>query len=108
MDPKGRINLTGRVGFYNLKAIRSRPTATGRRIIAITDRPMGFLEMYFANPSQDYRTGILILDLIPNKKGKEEGHGSLLYAAKLKIENNILQVEHYSIEPVSLRNVRKW
>ena len=108
MKPKGKITLVGRVGFYDLKAIRSRPTETGRRLIAVTDRPIGFLEAYYANPSQDYKIGILILDLKKNEKGKERGEGQLIYAARVKLKDNVVEVEHYAISPVILRNVHKW
>ncbi|MET0622623.1 MAG: hypothetical protein ABW250_06575, partial [Pyrinomonadaceae bacterium] len=54
-DSIGKITLSGRVGFYDLKLIRSHKTETGRRIIAVGDRPMGFLEMYVSNQSTDYQ-----------------------------------------------------
>src|SRR5215211_1749450 len=81
----GKISLSGRVGFYDLKLIRSHPTATGRRIIAVGDRPMGFLEVYVSNQSRDYEFGILTLDL-KNDGKKEKGEGSLIYAAKVKVK----------------------
>src|ERR1700753_1182913 len=37
----GKITLTGRVGFYDLKLIRSHPTKEGRRSYAVGGRPMG-------------------------------------------------------------------
>ena len=43
-DSIGKITLTGRVGFYDLKLIRSHRTESGRRIYAVGDRPVGFLE----------------------------------------------------------------
>src|SRR5688572_4121684 len=57
---KGKITLTGRVGFYDLKVIRSHKTPEGRRIYAVGDRPVGFLEMYAGNRSLDYPFGIQI------------------------------------------------
>ena len=36
---KGKITLTGRVGFYDLKLIRSHRIEGGRRIYAVGDRP---------------------------------------------------------------------
>ena len=79
----GKIRLSGRVGFYDFKLIRSHQTATGRRIYAVGDRPVGFLEVYAGNRSMDYPFGILQLDLKKNSKGKEEGSGALLYSAKM-------------------------
>jgi hypothetical protein len=107
-DSKGRITLTGRVGFYDLKLIRSRPTETGRRIYAVGDRPVGFLELYYSGRSRDYDFGILQLDLKTNKKGREEGAGALIYAAKIKLlDGNTIDVESYGIDPVRLMGVRK-
>jgi hypothetical protein len=107
-ESKGRITLTGRVGFYELKLIRSRQTKTGRRIYALGDRPIGFLEAYTAARSTDYPFGILMLDL-ENKKGKEKGEGVLVYAAKVKVlDGNKLDIENYGVSPVQLRGVRKF
>ena len=105
----GRVSLTGRVGFFELKLIRSRPLAEGgRRIVGVSDRPIGFLEAYASGRSTDYDYGILVLELKPNKHGKEEGEGVLLYAAKVKIkEGNQVEVENYGVNPVQLKGVRK-
>ena len=104
----GRISLTGRVGAYDLKLIRSHRIEGGRRIYAVGDRPMGFLEVYVSNRSRDYPFGILQLDLKTNEKGKEEGTGALVYAAKIKVlEGKSIEIESYGIEPVRLMGVRK-
>ncbi len=39
----GHASLSRRVGFFDLKLIRSRKTPTGRRIIGVSDGPIGFL-----------------------------------------------------------------
>lgn len=104
----GKITLSGRVGFYDLKLIRSHKTSTGRRIYAVGDRPVGFLEMYAGNRSLDYPFGILQLELTTNDKGKEEGAGALIYSAKIKVlEGNSIDVESYGIAPIRLMGVRK-
>jgi hypothetical protein len=107
-DDIGSIQLTGRVGFYDFKLIRSRPTSAGRRIIAVCDRPLQFGELYAGTRSTDYTIGIMILDLTKDSKGKEKGSGILYYAAKVKIKNQKIQIEHYQIHPVKLVNVRKY
>jgi hypothetical protein len=105
---KGKITLSGRVGFYDLKLIRSRRTENGRRIYAVGDRPIRFLEAYVSNRSRDYEFGILQLDLKQNSDGKEEGAGALIYAAKIKLlDGNTIDVENYGIEPVRLMAVRR-
>ena len=107
-DDIGSIQLTGRVGFYDFKLIRSRPTATGRRIVAVCDRPLQFGELYGGTRSTDYTIGIMILDLTKDSKGTEKGSGVLYYAAKVKIKNNTIQIEHFQLHPVKLVNVRKY
>lgn len=105
----GKIRLTGRAGFYDFKLIRSHQTGGGRRIYAVGDRPVGFLEVYSGSRSQDYPFGILQLDLKKNSKGKEEGEGALLYSAKIKLlDGNSIDVESYGIGPVKLLGVRKF
>jgi len=104
----GKITLTGRVGFYDLKLIRSHRTPEGRRIYAVGDRPVGFLEAYVNNRSRDYPFGILQIDLKANEKGKEEGEGALIYSAKIKVlDGNSIDVETYGIAPIRLMGVRK-
>lgn len=107
-DDIGSIQLTGRVGFYDFKLIRSRPTATGRRIVAVCDRPLQFGELYGGTRSTDYTIGIMILDLKKDKKGKEVGSGTLYYAARVKIKNKTIKIEHFQLHPVRLVNVRKY
>jgi len=109
MKAVGKITLTGRVGFYDLKFIRSRQTETGRRIYAVTDRPISGLEAYYASRSEGYEFGIMQLDVKSDKKKKKEkGEGTLIYAAKLKLINgNTLEIENYGISPVKLLGVRK-
>ena len=105
--PIGHASLSSRVGFFDLKLIRSRKTPTGRRIIGVSDRPIGFLEAYSGGRSTDYKLGIVVLDLKINKKGKEVGEGVLLYASEVKIKEGQLEIEYLGLDPIKLRNVRK-
>jgi len=107
-DDIGSIQMTGRVGFYDFKLIRSRKTTTGRRIVAVCDRPLQFGEIYGGTRSSDYTIGIMILDLNKDKKGREVGTGTLYYAAKVKIKDRAIRIEHFQINPVRLVNVRKY
>ena len=104
----GHASLSSRVGAFDLKLIRSRKTPTGRQIIGVSDRPIGFLEAYNASRSRDYEVGILVLNLKRNKKGKEVGQGMLLYAAKVKIEKGVLDIEYVGMAPIRLANLRKY
>jgi hypothetical protein len=107
--PIGKATLSGRVGFFDLKLIRSRKTPTGRRVIGVSDRPIAFLEAYRGSRSTDYELGIIVLDLKLNKKGKEVGEGMMLYAAKVKInKQGKLEIEYIGLDPIKLRNVSKY
>lgn len=108
MKPIGRIEKVGTIGFYDFKFIRSVATPTGRRIIAVTDRPIGFLEEYFGTRSTDYKFGILQLDIKDDKKGKEKGVGSLIYAARIKVlDGDKFEIENLGIDPIRLEGVRQ-
>ena len=107
LKPIGHVSLSMRVGAFDLKLIRSRKTPTGRRIIGVSDRPIGFFEAYSGGRSMDYKLGIVVLDLKRNKKGKEVGEGILLYASQVKIENGTVEIEYVGMDPIKLRNVRK-
>ena len=106
-EPIGSASPSMRLGAFDLKLIRSRKTPTGRRIIGVSDRPIGFLEAYRGGRTMDYKLGIVVLDLTRNKKGKEVGEGILLYASKVKIENGALDIDYVGMDPIKLRNVRK-
>ena len=49
----GKVTMQRRLGFFDLKLIRSRLTETGRRVVGVCDRPIGFLESYFSGRSLD-------------------------------------------------------
>jgi hypothetical protein len=105
----GKVTMQRRLGFFDLKLIRSHATKEGRRIVGVCDRPIGFLETYFSGRSLDNKFGIVIMDLKTNKKGKEEGSGALIYAAKVTVlEGNKVEVESYGIDPVKLIGVREF
>ena len=108
MKPIGRIERDGTVGFYDFKFILSKPTATGRQIYAVTDRPIGFLEAYADARSKDYPFGILQLELKADEKGREKGEGTLIYAAKIKVlDTEKVDIENFSFAPIRLLGVRQ-
>jgi hypothetical protein len=104
----GSIALSRRVSQFQFKLIRSRPIEGGRRVIAVSDRPIQFAEAYNSGRSMDYNVGVLILDLKKNEKGKEVGEGTLIYGADITIKDKTVEVEHMAIDPIRLTNVRKY
>ncbi len=109
LKPIGKASLSQRVGFFDLKLIRSRKTPTGRRIIAVSDRPINFLEAFNSGRSMDYELGIVVMVLKINAKGKEVGQGLLIYAAKVKInKKGKLEIEYLGVDPMNLKHVQKY
>jgi len=108
MKSLGRIEREGTVGFYDFKFILSKPTATGRHIYAVADRPIGFLESYLGTRSKDYSFGIMELDLKTDDKEKENGAGTLIYAAKIRvIGGEKVEIENVTFAPIQLLGVRQ-
>jgi hypothetical protein len=108
MKSLGRIEREGSVGFYDFKLIISKSTPTGRHIYAVADRPIGFLEAYFATRSRDYPFGILELDLKADDSESEKGVGTLIYAAKIRvIAGEKVDIENLSFAPIKLLGVHQ-
>jgi hypothetical protein len=108
MKSLGRIEKEGTVGLYDFKFILSRPTATGRHIYAVADRPIGFLEAYFSTRSKDYPFGIMELDLKADDSEREKGEGTLIYAAKVRVvDGEKVEVENVTFAPIRLLGIRQ-
>lgn len=84
MKSKGRLSITGTVGF-DITYIRSFPTKTGRKIRIVTNRPITFGEALTDSRSSDYNLSAVELE-ISNTKGKNTG--ILLPVCQFKIDKN--------------------
>jgi hypothetical protein len=93
MKSKGRIAITGTLG-YDVSFVREIPTADGRKIRVLTNRPITFGEAWTDSRSSDYNLSALEFDL-SNEKGKSAG--VLLPACQFKInkETKELEIENY-------------
>lgn len=99
----GGVAPTGSVRT-KFAVIYSKPTATGVRIVMLTDRKITFPEARYSTRSKDYKFGIVVLNLDRNGKGT----GSMAPACKIKFnKKNELQIEHYGQNPLRLANVEK-
>jgi len=108
MKTLGRIQREASVDSYNFKLIISQPTATGRHIYAVAERPIGFLEVYSSGRSRDYQFGILELDLKTGDSEREKGVGTLIYAAKIRvISGDKVETENLTFAPIKLLGVRQ-
>ena len=102
MKPKGRLAMTGTLG-YDVTYIRSFPTATGRKIRLATNRAIRFGEAWADSRSLDYNLSAVELD-INNENGKSTG--ILLPACKFKIDKEKhLEIVNYQ-NPWKLQNIR--
>lgn len=99
---KGRIAFAGRNGYYELKLLRSKPTASGRQIYGIGERSIRFLDGYYPGRSHLEEFGFLRLDLTSHN-GLEEGSGLLIHKANIKsLTVEAVTPDDHGIEPVRL------
>jgi hypothetical protein len=93
----------GQLLGYQIAVARSRPTETGRRIVALTDRPMQFFELRNDTRSTDYPLGMLVLELDKNGQGK----GTLFAAALAEFgKDGKLELKSYGTQPLKVIRVR--
>jgi hypothetical protein len=89
---------------YDLRYARQLPEAEGgRRIVLVTDRPIGFWEARNSGRTLDYPFTLIELRL--DKDGK--GEGKISVATKLTLNDNVLVIENYAAQPVMLTEVHK-
>jgi len=104
---KGKIAMSGRNDYYELKLVRSIATENGRRIFAVGERAIRFLDGYYPGRSHLEEFGILQLDL-KTRDGIEQGSGTIIHKARIKsLSGNSIVLEEYGIQPVRLTGVRK-
>ena len=103
MQAKGRIRITGTLGF-DVNYIREFKMADGsRKIRFVTDRPIRFGEAWTASRSMDYN---LSLGEIIISKDKSKSTGTIVPAAQFQIDKDKeLSVEAHQ-NPWHLVNIR--
>jgi hypothetical protein len=105
MSSKGRIAITGTLG-YDLKYIRlfNMPDG-GTKIRFVTDRPITFGEHWGSTRSMDYT---LSMGEIILSKAKGKSTGTLMPAAKLRLnKEREIEIETYQ-NPWNLVNIKVW
>jgi hypothetical protein len=75
----------------------------GRRIVLVTDRPIGFREARNSSRSMDYPFSILEIRL----NAKDEGEGKIFGGSKVYVEKGELVVENWGTQPTRFNNIRK-
>jgi hypothetical protein len=77
----------------------------GRRIVLITDRPIGFGEARNQSRSMDYPFTIIEIHL----NARDEGEGKILGGAKIFVDEKKkeLVVENWGQQPTRFNNIKK-
>jgi hypothetical protein len=102
MKSKGRVAVTGTLG-YDIAYVRTFPTADGRRVRLITDRPIRFAEARENGRSTDYDISALELNI---NDDKSKSSGSLIIGLRVKVDkDNQFVFESYGSGPWKLVNV---
>lgn len=103
---------TPRVGYirtpdslaYDLRWAEQVPGEDGgRRVILLTDRPIGFWEAANRPRTIDYPFTLIELQLDPSG----EGVGKLSIATRITLNGSVLALENFANEPLRLTQVRK-
>jgi hypothetical protein len=103
LKSKGRIAITGTLGF-DVNYIKSFKKEDGSEVIRfVTDRPITFAENWASTRSRDYQ---ISMGEIVIRKEKGKSTGTIWPVAKLKLnKNNELEIETFQ-NPWELTNIR--
>ena len=103
MGSKGRIRITGTLG-YDVNYIRDFHLPDGSRMVRfITDRPITFGESWGSTRSQDYQ---ITMGEVIIHKDKKKSEGRLFPAAMVRLnKQNEIEVEAFQ-NPWQLNNIR--
>jgi hypothetical protein len=102
MPPKGRVAVTGTLG-YDIGYVRTFPTADGRKIRLITERPIKIAEARDGGRSTDYDLSALEFNI---NDDQSKSSGSLIIGLRVKVDkDNQLVFESYGSGPWNLVNV---
>jgi hypothetical protein len=104
MPSKGRISITGTLG-YDVNYIRQFKLPDGTtKIRLVTDRPIRFGEVWSDSRSSDYNLSGIEIMLSPDKK---KSSGTLMPACQFKIDKeNHLEIEAFQ-NPWTLTNIQR-
>jgi len=92
MKAKGHLSITGTLG-YDISYIRSFPTAEGRKIRLVTNRPITFGEAWSDSRSMEYNLSALELNINEDPK---KSAGTLLPACQFQIDkDHELEIVNY-------------
>lgn len=88
---------------YPVAVVTSRPAAEGRRVVAVTDRPIQLYEVWNNLRSRDYPFTVLELDLDENGEGEGRYHA----AAAVHFTTGGITFDSLHAIPIRLLNVEQ-
>jgi hypothetical protein len=102
-EPVGHIQVDDNLGWDIHFATRDERASGGLRILFVTDRPMSYWELTSGSRSSQY--DFIFCEIRLDKNG--EGQGKLSGAAQIRYDrqNDRIEMENYTIEPVRLQTV---
>lgn len=94
MKSRGRVAITGGGVGYQIGYIRNIPTAKGRTVRIITDRPINIGEAMSSSRSQDY--DLTLLEIHLSDTNKDDSTGSLVIGGRFRVNKKTKQIEFES------------
>ena len=88
---------------YDFFYAQQQPTANGRKIMMITDRPMQIAERLSASRSREYPFSVIELNV--GKDGR--GTGTLAQLVQLRLSGEFLGIENLATAPIRLNDLKK-
>lgn len=103
LKERGWVRIGSSLG-YPISVFRTRQTEKGRLIVALTDRPIQFWEVFRSTRSRDYVFGMIVLEVDKNGKGE----GKLLPAMQASITGNgKVELKSLGTEPFKIMRVQQ-
>ena len=97
----GSLRTPNSIGYDIRLALEEPGKDGGRRVLLVTDRPVGFAEATNRPPSIDYPFTVIDIQMPPTGRGQ----GSMSIAAKIIPAGKTVLVENFDTQPVQLNRV---
>ena len=97
----GNLRTPHSVGYELRLALLDPGKDGGRRVILVTDRPVGFAEATNRPPSVDYPFTVIDMQL----PAEGRGQGTMSLAAKIIPAGRNIVIENYDTQPIQLNRI---
>ena len=97
----GTLRTPNSIGYDLRLALEEPGKDGGRRVLVVTDRPVGFNEATSRPVSIDYPFTVIQMQIGADGRGK----GTLSYATKIEAIDNVIELEDFATAPVLLTEI---